>query len=215
MTPAINSVVLEEEKESVQEDNNSDYNEELKATSHDEHVYAYASFRWEPRYPDPGEEVTFISTSHASYGHITHEKWKFHDGYAEIGHSAKHTYEEKGSYKVTLEVRAVGMGGYDWDTRTSYVKIGADPFPRFTFTPEDPSPREEVTLDASTASDPDGQIMNYSWSYYNVKTPENVTYLGSKQVINYTWEKQGNYKIVLFVRVSFISRLYLYDTVCR
>ena len=96
-------------------------------------------------------------------------------------------------------MRAVGSGGSDWDTQISYVKVGADPFPGFTCKPENPAPRQEVILDASKSNDPDGEIITYNWSYYNVEEPDNVSELGSDIVVLHAWDNQGIYNIVLFV----------------
>ena len=126
------------EKEPTTETNTDD--------DYDENVYAYASFKWSPEYPDPGEEVTFYSTSSVRNGYIHSERWTFHDGSIVIGSNAKYTYEEKGAYKIRLEVRASGYHGTDSDSSTKYIKIGASPFPIFTVEPNNPSPGEQVTL---------------------------------------------------------------------
>ncbi len=197
ISPTINSFLIKNNNETFKDDyNKADPN--YKKTNYDDDVRAFASFYWSPRYPDPGEKVTFYSSSHAFNGYIITERWELEEGKRDYGYKTSHTFNKKGSYRVTLRVSAVGThGGHDWDYQTSYVKVGADPFPRIIFTPESPLPGEKVRLDASKSNDPDGKITSYDWSYYNVKNSSNVTYLGSDEVIFYIWDEQGIYNVLL------------------
>ena len=198
LSPTINSILIKNNKEESKDDYNKKNNEEYKETNYDDDVWATASFYWRPQYPDPSEKITFYSNSHAINGHITSETWTFSDGYSAYGRMVTHTFEKKGSYKVTLSVTAIGYNfGHDWSQRTSDIEVGGDPFPKIKCIPEYPSPGEEVKLDGSGSYDPDGKIINYKWSYYNVNNPENVTELGSDIVIYHKWEKQGTYIVSL------------------
>jgi PKD repeat protein len=200
LSPKINSILINNNDETFKDDyNKKNNNEEYKQTGIDNQVIAFASFYWKPQYPDPGEKITFYSNSHAISGIITSERWEIDDGHAANGRQVTHTFEKKGSYRVTLSVTAVGVpSGIDWDSKTSYVKVGADPFPKIKCTPEIPSPGEVAKLDGSESSDPDGEIISYNWSYYDVKNPENVIDLGSEVVIYHKWEEQGTYVVMLF-----------------
>jgi len=168
-------------------------------------VSAHAKFDWLPKYPDPGEEVNFYSTSTAFSGHIYYYKWVFHDGITIKNSKATFTYDEKGSYKVKLEIRArgydtqEGRSAYDYDSITKYIKIGASPFPIFQLEPSNPSPGEKVIFNASTSYDINGEIINYNWSIYNIEDPGNIIYLDSQKITNYTWDIQGVFNISLFV----------------
>ena len=202
LSPTIDSILINNRYGAFKDDYSEEIDGKYKATGppyDDDDVVAFASFYWTPRYPDPGEEVTFISTSSAIRGHIYSERWTIEGGHSVYGHSTVYTFDYKGSYKVTLDVRAHGYGGSDWDTEISFVKIGADPFPIIKCTPKDPAPGQEVILDASESSDPDGEIVSYNWSYYNVEDSSNLTRLGSDKVIHHTWEEQGVYNVILFV----------------
>jgi len=204
ISPTINSIIIKNEdlknNDQIYEDDDDKTNSDYKKTNYENQVFARASFNWDPRYPDPGEKVTFYSTSYAYNGFISSEKWEFYDGSTDIGHSTSHTFEKKDSYRVTLRVTAYGIhGGIDWDTSNRYVEVGADPFPEITCTPENPLPGERVTLDASKSNDPDGRITSYNWSFYNIEEPEKVTELGTNEIIYYTWEKQGIYIVSLFI----------------
>lgn len=199
-SPVINSFFIKNNNGSIDEEG-SKVNSEYKTTNYDDYVIAYASFRWNPRYPDPGESVTFYSTSHASNGFISSERWEFYNGYKDYGHRTSHTFEKKGKYRVTLQVRAYGFqSGFDWDSRTIYVKVGADPFPKFRCTPENPSLGEKVIMDASKSNDPDGEIISYKWSYYNSEDPENIVDLGSDEIVYHKWDKQGIYIVSLIIQ---------------
>jgi len=199
LAPALNSILINKNNELSKKESNNKNNEEYKDTSLYDDVWAIASFYWRPKYPDPMEKITFYSTSFASNGFISSERWEFDDGHKDYGHRTTHTFEKKGSYKVTLHVTAHGFkGGFSWNCRTYYVTVGGDPFPKIKCKPENPSPGEQVILDGSESSDPDGEIISYKWSFYDVKNPENVIDLGSSTVIYHTWTKQGTYVVLLY-----------------
>lgn len=197
--PTFNSILLNNKSKLLNKDNDKGNDEQYKETSSSDDVWAHASFYWTPQYPDPGEEIIFFSSSHASNGYITSKRWEFDEGHREIGHKASHTYEKKGRYKVTLRVTAHGHhGGIDWDSTTKYVVVGADPFPRIKCSPKFPSPGEQVKLDGSGSNDPDGSIVCYNWSFYDIKNPKEVIDLGSDNVVYHTWSRQGTYIVSLF-----------------
>lgn len=166
-----------------------------------------ADFSWSPRYPDPGEEIIFTSNSYCYNGCIVSQRWDFGDGHHQYGPTAKYTFKNKGEHRVTLRVQGRGWSFfdeywyYDWDTDycTQYIDVGADPFPKFTISNSNPAPGENLTLDGSKSSDPDGKIVSYNWSYYNTEEPEKAIFLGNEEKISYTWNKQGIYNIRLRV----------------
>ena len=177
------------------DDNPDNTNPEFKQTG-----YNYVTFHWSPRYPDPGETVTFYTSYYASQAHVTSLRWSFGDGSMGYGRMSSHTYQEEGRYRVMLSYTTYDSeNGHDYGTSFNYVSVGQDPFPRITVTPKNPAPGEKVTLDASSSSDPDGQIAKYSWSFYNVDNPSNFTQIGTTKTIDYTWEKQGVYTVSLYI----------------
>jgi len=178
------------------ESNNNDA--EYKQTGYGN--YTYVSFYWSPRYPDEGEAVTFYSSNYDLRGHLSSFRWNFGDGSSGYGYIASHIYDKKGSYGVTLSYTAWDSEeGYIWGSGTNSVHVGEDPFPRLAYSPKNPSPGEQVNLDGSASSDPDGQITSYVWSYYSINDPSNITEIGYTEDIKYSWEEQGIYNVRLQV----------------
>jgi len=180
-----------------------DINYNLDNNNHRDHpVFAYANFDWSPDYPDPGEEVTFFSTSQVTNGRIYDYTWIFPDGSKYKSSRVKYTFEEKGSYNVKLKVIAYTYDHSDisFDSTSKNIKIGASPFPIFNVEPYNPSPFENVTLNATASYDVNGRIIYYNWSMYKTENPENIEYLDSKMINYYTWDEQGRYNISLFVK---------------
>ena len=85
ISPTINSILIKNNNETLKDDDNKT-NSDYKKTNYDDYVTAFASFHWSPRYPDPGEKITFYSTSHAYNGFISSERWEFDDGHKDYGH---------------------------------------------------------------------------------------------------------------------------------
>ena len=112
-----------------------------------------------------------------------------------------HTYDKKGQYRVTLTVWA--MDFYTGETttgyNTEYITIGASPFPRFTWSPQEPTPGENVNFDASESWDTSGQVVKYYWSYTDSSEPDKVIEMGYNKTLTYRWNKQGNYNVKLAV----------------
>jgi len=57
------------------------------------------------------------------------------------------------------------------------------PTAEFTFSPSDPTAGDQVTFDASSSSDPDGQIASYDWDFNN---DGNFTDTGKTQTHSYS-----------------------------
>ena len=199
LSPEINSILLEDDNKPSDEDANI-ADSDIRKMGYDDDARAYVSFHWLPRYPDPGERITFYSDSYVNNGRIITERWDFNDGDRGYGPIVSHTYHKKGTYSVTLYIYSRGSeDGYDWDYITRHVQVGADPFPQIICTPKNPIPGEEVKLDATNSYDPDGGVASYKWSYYDVEDPANKTNIGSGVVLYHTWEKQGIYIVTLII----------------
>jgi PKD repeat protein len=66
------------------------------------------------------------------------------------------------------------------------------PVPRFTITPSSPQAKSDVTFDASTSTDSDGQIVQYQWNFGDGTT-------GTGAVTRHQFAAGGNYTVVLTV----------------
>lgn len=162
--------------------------------------YIYIDFTWSPEYPDVGEKVTFRILNYY-YGIVFSKVWNFGDGSAGWGAVVSHTYNKKGRYIVTLSVTGTDFfsGEYTIGHKINYIDIGASPFPKFTWSPNEPTTGEIIYFDASESRDINGKIMQYNWSYTNENEPNKVIYMSNNKTFTYKWDKQGNYKIKLAV----------------
>jgi plastocyanin len=208
LSPIISGLKIQTQNNETKDLQNKNNENNKEKNYYYNNLRAEADFTYSPRYPDPGEEITFTSKSYCyGNGWITSIRWDFDDGQYQYGKTAKYTFENKGEFKVTLRVEARGWSYYydhyyyDWgsDYCTRYIDVGADPFPKFSISNTKPAPGENITFDASESSDPDGEIVSYNWSYYNTETPENIVFLGNKTIIEHRWDEQGVYNITLRV----------------
>lgn len=141
------------------------------------HVAPAADFTFSPPAPDPGDTVSFTSTSthpNAPTDSITTFAWEFDDGSpAGSGSIVDHVFAADGSFAVSLTVT-------DDDGLTSAVtKIVAVgnklPVPVFTFSPETPTDLETVDFDASDSFDPDGTVDDFAWDFGDGDTASGST----------------------------------------
>jgi len=175
---------------------------EIKPVNQQEYFsdYIYFDFTWNPQYPDVGEKTTFRIVNY--YGGITLSKiWNFGDGSIGWGSVVSHTYTKKGRYRVSLSVsgREFFTGEYSSGYKINYIEIGASPFPRFTWSPKEPTVGEKINFDASQSTDVNGKIVKYSWSYTEASKPNTIINMGNNKSFTYTFNKQGNYKVKLAV----------------
>jgi PKD repeat protein len=83
-----------------------------------------AEFEWTPRNPVENEEITFdAGDSIDPDGNIVSYDWNFGDGSSSSGSQVSHSYNDKGSYPVQLEVEDDDGAT---DTLRRYVEVGED-----------------------------------------------------------------------------------------
>jgi PKD repeat protein len=85
--------------------------------------------------------------------------------------------------------------GYFWDNSGGIhlsIAILSPPVASFTYFPEKPVVGEEISFDASSSHDPDGEIVNYKWDFGDGNTAEG-------KVVKYTYSKPGTYTVTLVV----------------
>ncbi|WAI02462.1 PKD domain-containing protein [Methanogenium organophilum] len=138
-----------------------------------------ASFTWSPTSPVVGQAVSFTDTSTGTG--INEWKWDFDDAMDFSGNrestlkNPQHTYQNAGSYDVTLFVK--NSGGSDIILKTITVRT-VQTSARFNAYPSSgTAPLSVRFVDASTGAD----IESYHWDFgngrtYDGKSPSNVVY---------------------------------------
>ncbi|WP_126665050.1 PKD domain-containing protein [Haloterrigena salifodinae] len=128
-----------------------------------------ASFEYSPETPNPDDTITLdASNSSDPDGTIMSYEWDtdgdgdYGDGYdVNDGQTTTIEFDTGGTYTVGL--RVTDNGGKT-ATQTQQVTVeNPAPSARFTVSPAKPTPTDEITLDASNSSDPDGTIISYEW----------------------------------------------------
>lgn len=133
------------------------------------------------------------------------------------------TYEYDSSEEtVTLEYSIDGgtdevsttVDAADWETDISYVTLKSGDFTaywddvsasqvnnnntvptsEFQYDPENPTPDEEISFDASSSNDPDGSISGYSWDLNG-----NGSYTESGETVSHEFGDSGEYSVSLRV----------------
>lgn len=80
---------------------------------------------------------------------------------------------------------------------TLTIEGGVPPQPpkaEFSFSPDNPKVGETISFDASTSSDPDGQIVKYDWDF-----GDGFTLSGSEQTPLHTYTSAGEFTVKLIV----------------
>jgi len=132
-----------------------------------------ARFSATPQFSYPPLETTFDASASSSANEaIVSYDWDFGDGETGTGVVVTHTYEEKGVYEVTLVVTdSAGKTG----ARAQVVEaLNRIPSARFTFSPFYVGAHQPLRLDASDSLDPDGEIVQYIWSFGDGTTGEGM-----------------------------------------
>lgn len=163
--------------------------------------YINVDFSWSPEYPDPGQQITFVSNYYDYFGLITSRFWNFGDGYSAWGPIVSHTYDKKGNYMVTLTITVTNLtsGEISNHRESKNINIGASPFPKFTYSSEIASTGENIYFDASESWDTNGRIVKYHWCYIDSSGPNKVIEMGDNKILTYAWNKQGYYIVKLTV----------------
>lgn len=102
-------------------------------------------------------------------GDIVSYEWEFGDGETATGQTVQHTYAEPGTYNVTLTV--TDDDGAEATETKEVVVESASPDAQFTVTPTGGSTETIFTFNASGSSDPDGEIVAYTWDFGDGSAP--------------------------------------------
>lgn len=123
----------------------------------------------------------------------TSYEWTLGDGTTLPGDSPTHTYESPGVYTVELTAT---MDDGRTETYDRVLTIGEGEAPPSTATfdvsPSLPTPGEEITVDAGRATDPDGEITSYEWTFGDDTTATGET-------ATHSYESTGEYDVTLTV----------------
>jgi PKD repeat protein len=128
-----------------------------------EEPYIVGRFKHSPSRPYVGETITFNASYSQSSETITSYNWTFGDGNTASGNTTTHAYASPGLYDVNLTVSSPSVS----DTFIIQLNVTDyySPFARFVFEPENPSAGQQVTFNASSSEDKDGEITSYSWKF--------------------------------------------------
>ena len=98
------------------------------------------------------------------------------------------------SFSVTGTLNYLKMASVPYDlTGTGITCEGVKPpVASFTYSPENPMVGEEITFDASSSYDPDGEIVSHNWYFGDRNSTEG-------KVVTHAYSKAGNYTVTLTV----------------
>jgi len=149
-----------------------------------------ASFTTSPRQGNAPFTVSLnASTSFDPDGSITSYQWSSSDGQTANGKNSQLTFNNPGTYKITLTVTDDKGATTSIDnTITVTQQPNQDPKASFTMS----SQGNTVSLNASSSFDPDGSITAYQWSSSNGLA-------ASGQNAQLTFPNPGTYAIILTV----------------
>ena len=133
-----------------------------------------AKFTATPLFAYPPLETTFDASASSSANEaIVNYEWNFGDGETGTGVIVTHTYEEKGIYEVTLMV--TDSAGETGARSLAVEALNRYPTASFTLSPSTYiAAQQEARFDASGSSDPDGEIVQYLWSFGDGSTGEGM-----------------------------------------
>lgn len=150
-------------------------------------------------------EITFDATSlpiDTDTVQILSYTWNFGDGSTGNGDMVTHKYTQKGSvdgrYTVTLTVDMADLKTgeqFDQQFTSEIVIVNEKVAASFVATPEDGEIPLDVTFDASSSYDPDGEIVSYEWDLNGDGRYDDA----EGDIVEYTYEQEGNFEVSLRV----------------
>jgi PKD repeat protein len=151
-----------------------------------------ASFISSPANPLVGQTVYFdASGSSDPDGSIVGYQWNLGDGSTASGVSINHQYTNAGTYTIQLVV--TDNDGKTGSTDKSLtVANNQNPTASFVYSPTNPTTDENIYFDASSSTDPDGDIVSYQWNFGDGSTAEGVS-------VNHKYADAGTFTVSLKV----------------
>jgi len=133
------------------------------------------------------------SSSHDPDGAIAEYEWDFGDGSRGAGVSISHTYETAGTFTVALTVTDDGgKTATTTATLTSQPVYFGSPVASFVMSTGSGAAPLIVNLDASSSSDMNGRIVDYSWDFGDGDTETGVS-------VSHLFRQVGAYAVALTV----------------
>ena len=127
-------------------------------------------------------------------GKIISYAWDFGDNSPiDYNETALHSYETGGNetVKLTLKDNDGAVSSISQD-----IHINWPPTAKFSVDPQDPSKGEPVSFNASSSSDPDGRILEYSWDFGENKVEPDVY---TSEFAMHTYYRPQKYNVTLTV----------------
>ena len=143
-----------------------------------------ANFTGTPRSGNSPLVVQFTGTS---TGNITSRRWKFGDGTTSTERTPSHTYQNTGSYTVSLTV--TGQGGSNTKTMEGYIQVTSPaPVANFTGTPRSGNSPLVVQFTGTST----GNITSRLWNFGDGTT-------STERAPSHTYQNAGSYTVSLTV----------------
>lgn len=154
-----------------------------------------AQFVVSPINPAIDEQANFNAAASSDDGSIVAFDWDFGDGATASGERVSHRYQSAKIFTVLLVVTD-DQGATATASQAVSVGTGKSPTASFVFSPSSPSPGQSVRFDASSSSDPDGEIVEYRWDWGDGSSPT----ITSGAIANHTFATSGTFTVTLTVR---------------
>ena len=153
------------------------------------------SFTASPEAPLDNQQVFFDASASLPTSGIASYSWNFGDGSHGSGRTTTHSFDETGTYHVTLTI-SDQFGRSASTTRTIVVGAGAAPTAGFVFSPSGPRVNQNIAFNASASRATAGRrIVSYTWDFGDGSAL--VTQGGA--TINYSYAAARAYNVTLLV----------------
>ena len=154
------------------------------------HPMPTANFNYSTVCVGNATQFTSTSTTNPSGQPISSYQWNFGDGQTGSGQNVTHTYQNAGTYQVTL---TVSTGGHCTSQKTQSVPVYDLPTCNFTYTTVCQGTPTQFTSTASSA--PGNPITSYQWNFGDGQT-------GQGQTVSHTYAQAGTYQVTHTVQTS-------------
>lgn len=149
-----------------------------------------AAFSFTPEKPTDLDTVQFTDASQDPDGEIVKWLWDFGDGSTSDIQTPSHRYADDGEYVVKLTV--TDDDGAEASTSQTITVSNVAPTANFNYTPEKPTDADIIKFTTDVFSDPDGEIVKWSWDFGDGT-------ISSEQNPEHQYQDDGRYEVTLIV----------------